>query len=83
MASILPFLRPNAGFFDDEATRVMGEAFDSARVALHNAGEPQIVYETIAIRIILAARKGERDPVRLCNAGLAGLTGLGNESKSG
>jgi hypothetical protein len=80
VASILPFIKPNDGSFDDEATRVMGQAFDAARKALHSSGQPQIVYETIAARIIAAAQKGERDPVRLCNAGLAGL---GYESKAG
>ena len=51
----------------------MGEAFEAARQKLHSAGQPQIVYETIAARIIAAASKGERDPVRLRNAGLVGL----------
>jgi hypothetical protein len=77
MASILPFIKPNDG---SEATRVMGQAFDAARKALQSSGQPQIVYETIAARIIAAAQKGERDPARLCNVGLAGL---GYESKTG
>jgi hypothetical protein len=34
-------------------------------------GQPAIVYEVIAKRIIDAARKGERDPVQLRNIGLA------------
>jgi hypothetical protein len=74
VASILPFLKPGDGSFDDYATRVMGEAFDDARKKLHSAGQPHIVFETIAARIIAAAGRGERDPVRLRNAGLAGLT---------
>ena len=73
MASILPFLKPSDGVFDDHATRVMGEAFDDARERLRSVGQPQIVFETIAARIIVAANKGERDPIRLRNAGLAGL----------
>jgi hypothetical protein len=73
VASIRAFLKPNDGIFDDHATRVMGEAFEAARKQLHSAGQPQIVFETIAARIIAAASKGERDPVRLRNAGLAGL----------
>jgi len=76
VVSILPFLRTaeQAGkVFDDDATRIMGEAFDSACKTLHDRGQPQIVYEVIAKRIIQAARNGERDPVRLRNAGLAGL----------
>jgi hypothetical protein len=80
VATILTFLKPNDGVFNDHATRVMGEAFDAAAKALHDTGQPAIVYETIAARIIAAARKGERDPVRLRDAGLAGL---GYESKAG
>jgi hypothetical protein len=73
MASIRAFIKPSDGAFDDLATRVMGEAFDDARKRLRSAGQPQIVMETIAARIIAAASKGERDPIRLRNAGLAGL----------
>ena len=72
MASILPFIRPR-GDFDDETTRLMGEAFDAARAALHDHGQPEIVYAIMAKRIIEAAQKGERDPIRLRDAGLAAL----------
>ena len=41
----------------------MGEAFDAACTALHNTGEPEIVYEVIAKRIIDAAKNGERKGV--------------------
>lgn len=47
----------------------MGEAFEAARKKLHSAGQPQIVFETIAARIIAAASKGERDPVRYAMPG--------------
>ena len=73
MASIRAFMKPSDGAFDEHATRVMGEAFDEARKKLHSKGQPHIVFETIAARIIAAASKGERDLVRLRNAGLAGL----------
>lgn len=73
MASIRAFMKPSDGAFDEHATRVMGEAFDAACRKLHSSGQPHIVFETIAARIIGAASKGERDPVRLRNAGLAGL----------
>jgi hypothetical protein len=72
MASILPFIRPRADF-DDETTRMMGEAFDAARKGLHDTGLPARVYEIIAKRIIAAAKKGERDPMRLRDAGLTAL----------
>jgi hypothetical protein len=73
VASILTFLKASDGAFDDHATRVMGEAFDNARTKLHGTGQPPIIFEIIAARIIAAAGKGERDPILLRNAGLAGL----------
>ena len=72
LASILPFIREQSDF-DDEATRVMGEAFDAACVGLQDTGQPALVREIIAKRIIEAAKKGERDTVRLRSAGLAAL----------
>ena len=73
MASILPFIR-KAGFaFDDRVTLIIGEAFDSACKDLHDTGQPAIVNEVIAKCIIEAAKRGERDPARLRNAGLAAL----------
>ena len=80
MASILPFIRKAGTVFDDHATEIMGEAFDAACRELHDKGQPTIVYEVIAKRIIDAARNGERDQVRLRNLGLAGL-GLDKEGK--
>jgi hypothetical protein len=70
VASILPFIR-HAGFvFDDRVTLLVGEAFDLACKELHDSGQPAIVYEVIAKRIIDAAQYGERDLVRLRDAGL-------------
>ena len=71
MASILPFNRKAGSVFDDRITEIMGEAFDSACKELRDSGQPSIVYEVIARRIIDATRIGERDPVRLRNVGLA------------
>ena len=72
MDSILPFIRKAGSVFDDRVTQIMGEAFDSACKELHDTGQPAIVYEVIAKRIIdAAAKNGERDPIRLRNAGLA------------
>ena len=48
-------------------------ASDSACRELHDSGQPSIVYEVIARRIIDATGTGERDPVRLRNVGLAAL----------
>ena len=76
--SILPFVRRAGTTFDDNATKIIGEAFDSACKELHDKGQPEIVYEVIAKRIIDAAKKGERDPIQLRKAGLAAL-GLDDE----
>jgi hypothetical protein len=70
VASILTFIRKAGGVFDDQVTQIMGEAFDRACKELHDKGQPEIVYEVIAKRIIEAVRNGERDPIRLLNAGL-------------
>jgi hypothetical protein len=73
VGSILPFIRKAGTVFDDRMTEIMGEAFDSACKELHDTGQPPIVYEVIAKRIIDGVRAGERDPVRLRNVGLAAL----------
>jgi hypothetical protein len=70
-ASILQFIP--RGVFDDAATKVMGEAFDAACKALHDTGQPHVVYEVMARRIIAAARTGERDVTRLREAALMAL----------
>jgi hypothetical protein len=80
VASILPFIRKAGTVFDDRATAIMGDAFDRACKELHDSGQPPIVYEVIARRIIDGARGGERDPVRLRNVGLAAL-GLQHDDK--
>ena len=81
MATILPFVS-NKIDFDDEATRIMGEAFDAACLGLQDTGQPALVREIIAQRIIEAAKKGERDPARLRAAGLAAL-GYDREAAQG
>ena len=80
MASILPFIRKTGTVFDDRMTKIMGEAFDSACKELHDSGQPPIVYEVIAKRIIDAVRGGEHDVMRLRNVGLAAL-GLEDDDK--
>ena len=72
MTPILPFARGKSDF-DDEATRIMGEAFDAPCKGLQDAGQLALVREGIAKRVIRAATKGERDPARLRAAGLAAL----------
>ena len=55
----------NNVFFDDEATLAMGAAFDRACSSLGRSARDDSARELIAKRIIEAATKGERDPVRL------------------
>ena len=62
------------GVFDPEALAAIDEAFDAACKALHDTGQPEIVLEIIAQRIIEAARRGERNQVRLVEAALPWLT---------
>jgi hypothetical protein len=75
MAGILPFIR--GGAFDYDATRAMTEAFDRACHSLHDLGQPDLVREIVARRIIEVARRGERDPDELCARALQAL-GFGN-----
>jgi hypothetical protein len=63
-----------AGAFEPEVIAVMTEAFEAACKALHDTGLSEGMREHIARRIITAATLGERDPVRLRAAALAGLS---------
>ena len=63
--------------FDDQVTDLLGQAFDAARRDLRDRGQPDIVYEILALRIIESV---ERDVSRLAAAGLAAL---GIKSKAG
>jgi hypothetical protein len=65
------FIQPGA--FEPEAIEAMSEAFEAALKELPDTGE--VTREVIARRIIAAATLGERDPVRLQEAALAGLKG--------
>ena len=66
MASIIQFIP--RGVFDDEATRRMGEAFDAACASLGEISDA--ARESVAGRIIAAAKQGERDPIRLREVGI-------------
>jgi hypothetical protein len=58
------------GAFEPETIVTMSEAFEAA-CQLHATGQHEVVREVIARRIVIAARLGERDPVRLRAAALA------------
>jgi len=61
------------GAFDHEATAAMAEAYDRACRSIDDWGQPDIIKETIAQRIIEIAGNGERDPGRLCERALSSL----------
>lgn len=77
MGAIVNFFRDPA--FGPEATHAMSEAYDMACRALHDRGQPEIVKEILAKRIIKLAGKGELDPRKLCEDALKAL-GLENRS---
>jgi hypothetical protein len=58
------------GAFGPDAIAEMTAALDAAFEKLENTGEPDVVRERIANRIIAAAKLGERDPARLLEAAL-------------
>ena len=61
----------NGERFDPETTRIMGVAFEVARVALGTRDRGDLVNDTIAKRIIELAKAGERNIDRLCEYALA------------
>ena len=60
-------------FFDDDATRAMGPAFDEACDCLVRSASTDILRELIVTRIIEVAKNGERDPARLHSRALMAL----------
>ena len=51
----------------------MGEAYDMARKELHDRGQPIIVQEVLAGRIIALVKSGQRDPAKMVGPLSAGL----------
>jgi hypothetical protein len=76
VASIVPFIKPEDGSFDNELTRNMGEAFTATVKMVRHTALPAAVYANIAARIIEAAGHGECDPARLQQIGLSALESL-------
>jgi hypothetical protein len=72
MASIKRFVQTTQAF-DPDTIRTLGQAFDMACALLGRTPQPTAVREAIAKNILEAAKAGERDPVRLREAGLAAL----------
>ncbi len=63
--------------FDEESVQALSQAYDKACKSMHDRGQPYLVSEIIAQRIIALARAGERDPDKLC---AGALTALGNKA---
>jgi hypothetical protein len=71
MGAIVDLFRATA--FDPETVKTLCDAYDKARKSLHDTGQPHIVNEIIAERIIALAKAGERDPDKLCEGALVAL----------
>jgi hypothetical protein len=65
MGTILPFLKGRS-VFDPEALHAMSAALDEACLALKLPETAAHERETVAVRIVELARRGERDAKRLC-----------------
>ena len=59
--------------FDPEDVEILSVAYEKARRSLHDTGQPALVQQIIAERIITAAKRGERNPDRLCEIALSAL----------
>ncbi|HEY1745541.1 MAG TPA: hypothetical protein VGG11_02070 [Xanthobacteraceae bacterium] len=70
MGTIVPFLRGQS-VFDPEALHAMSAALDQACDALKLSETSARERESVAVRIIELARRGERDATRLCECVLA------------
>jgi hypothetical protein len=83
LAAMQVHLMIQPGAFGPEAIVAMGDALDAALKELQDIGQSDVqseaVRETIAGRIIGAARLGERDPARLRAAALSGIAGRREE----
>ena len=59
--------------FEPETVRVLSQAYETA-VRLIGKGQPGPVLETIAKRIIESATAGERDPQKMVDHAIRGVT---------
>jgi len=73
MASIIPFIKEEDGVFDAVTARLMSGAFNTACLSLQGSGQPLSVYASVAVRIIAATKRGERDPEKLKDLALASI----------
>jgi hypothetical protein len=77
MGSVLPFPTPYLAIsdrsFDEETTALICQGFDLTCRELHDRGQPALVREVIAKRIVEIAGRGERDPEKMRDAALLAL----------
>ena len=59
--------------FEPEVVKALCDAYDRALRSLYDSGQPDLVNEIIAKRIISLAQQGERDPGKLCSGALSAL----------
>jgi len=71
MSNVVQLFRATS--FDPETVKLLCAAYDKAVASLHDAGQPPVVHEVIAQRIIADAKLGERNVDRLCANALMGL----------
>ena len=73
MGSVIKLFRISA--FDPETVEMLCRAYDKACNSLHDEGQPDLVNEIIAQRIISLAQQGEHNPDRLYEYSLKALDG--------
>jgi predicted Ser/Thr protein kinase len=73
MGQVIPFSIPESAAFDDETTAFVVRAYERACAELHDTGQPPVVREVIAKRLIEIAGRGERDIEVLCRVALTSL----------
>lgn len=71
MPNIIEYIRRPA-VFDPETIAVMSDAYERA-LASFDFPPPKTVREVIAARIIVMARKGQRDPHLLCDGAIEAI----------
>jgi hypothetical protein len=63
----------SSGAFDCRTTAAMGAAYDRACQSMQDWGQPEIMKETIAKRIVEVAQRGVSDPGQICDQALKSL----------
>ena len=61
------------GSFDPQTVASMCAAFDLAKKAMNDCGQPELVHEILAGKIIGLAREGESNPIELSRRALKRL----------